>query len=555
MSLTIPQTAIRYGLRAGAAGVTGGLAFGFYLYETDPGTKRMFEAYSTFAPVVLHFRWTEWKDKVIPVSEEEWEALDKRYASSTVAKLGELQGMYAKYGQTAAGLTNTLGDAWIEELRKLENNIPPRPVEAVYKTIEEETGKAVSETFDFLDPVPLGSASIGQVHRAILKDGREVAVKVQYNEAKELFQKDIHTIRGFCELLAPEHVCTMEALEKQNQAEMDYEKEATNLKQISNNMKRHGFMPREIVVPQPIFSTRRILIMELLPGPKLIDGIKAYYSTWAKLNGTTLQELEMKTRKKIEEEGILAKYNGPSAFQVNIYRRLLQVRCAIWNGGIFIYNSTIGHSKPFKYKESSLPPNIPRIVDTLMQCHGYQLLVDGMFNADPHGGNFLLLPDGRIGFIDYGATKELTRNERLTACVLYAALARRDQEMLCQMAEVGGFKSKYGNKDVWYKLQQFGYDSWGRDVTGNKNVQQFIDELKAKDPWTETPDNFVMASFMSIRLRSLSLGMNCPVRCSDWWGSIAEEELKRHGLPYESWDREQLIKYKPEVSLQKFSMG
>ena len=126
MLSTIRRTAVR----AGAAGVTGGLGFGLYLYETDPVTKRVVKPYTTFAPVVLHYRFTELRDKISPVADEEWEALDEKYAASTVADLGELQGMYAKYGQTAAGMTNTLGDAWIRELRKLEDDIPPRPVES-----------------------------------------------------------------------------------------------------------------------------------------------------------------------------------------------------------------------------------------------------------------------------------------------------------------------------------------------------------------------------------------------------------------------------------------
>ena len=53
--------------------------------------------------------------------------------------------------------------------------------------------------------------------------------------------------------------------------------------------------------------------------------------------------------------------------------------------------------------ETVLPPNTPRIMEALMRVHGHQLLVNGFFNADPHAGNFLLLPDGRIGLIDYGA--------------------------------------------------------------------------------------------------------------------------------------------------------
>jgi hypothetical protein len=115
------------------------------------------------------------------------------------------------------------------------------------------------------------------------------------------------------------------------------------------------------------------------------------------------------------------------------------------------------------------------------------------FCTDPHGGNFLLLPDGRIGMIDYGATKRLIRNERLSACLLYAALKRKDEKTLFDMCDVGGYKSKYGNRDGLMKLLQFGYDSWGKDVTGGKKIQQFIGELKQEDPWEEVPDDFVLA--------------------------------------------------------------
>lgn len=80
---------------------------------------------------------------------------------------------------------------------------------------------------------------------------------------------------------------------------------------------------------------------------------------------------------------------------------------------------------------------------------------------------------------------------------------------------------------------------------------QFIDELKEADPWEEVPDNLIMAQFMSIRLRSVALGMNHPVKCSEWWGPIADEILNKEGLPYETWSYEQLMKFKPEVNIQK----
>lgn len=554
----------RIATRATGTLLAGGVGTGAYLYEFDEGAKRSIQAYSSFAPVILHYRWVELKDKyVTSVSEEDWEELDEKYAKPTVAKLGELQGMYSKYGQTAAGLTNTLGDAWIRELRTLENEIPPRSAETVRETIEEETKKKLEETFSEFDPKPLGSASIGQVHRAVLKkNGQEVAVKVQYPEAQELFTDDIHAIRKLCEWFAPEQVCTLDALENQNKAELDYNNEANNLLEISRNMTLHGFQPRDALVPQPIadLTTKRMLVMELLPGPKLIDGMRAYYAKWAKENGTTLKRMETQARKKIEEEGIPDKYDGPSASQIAMYQKWVRVKTSCTNVLIALYNCVPSMKKrdskdgKLSYIQSSIPPNTPRIVDTLMRIHGHQLMIDGCFNADPHGGNFLLLPDGRIGLIDYGATKRLSENERLCVCVMYAALARGDRDTIWTMAKTGGYKSKYMNPDIHYKLAQFGFDSWGNEVTGGKNVQQFMDDLKAQDPWYETPDNFVLASFMSVRMRALTLGMNHPVKCSDWWGEIAEKELQRMGLPYETWDAEQFEKYKPELNIQKFEM-
>jgi len=567
------SSTLRLGAKAAGSLLVGGAGAGSYVYSTDEGAKRSIQAYTTFAPVIIHYRLTEIRDKYIStVPEEDWEALDEKYAKPTVQKLGELQGMYSKYGQTAAGLTNTLGDAWIRELRTLENEIPPRPLEVVQKTIEEETSKKLNETFSSFDEKPLGSASIGQVHRATLRStGKEVAVKVQYPEAQVLFKKDIHAIRAMCEWFAPEQVVTLKALEDQNASELDYTNEAKNLLDIGTNMKKHGFMPKECMVPQPIagLSTKRMLVMELLPGPKLIDGMRAYYAEYAKKQGTTLKKMETKMRKKLEKEGIPDKYDGPSVAQIASYQKFMKIRDGLVN--VFVvgtYNALVapivrkiapkksndeGDGK-LKYLKTSIPPNTPRIVDSLMRIHGYQLLVDGMFNADPHGGNFLLLPDGRIGLIDYGATKRMTENERILACVMFAALKRKDKDKLWQMAKMSGYRSKYMDPEVYYKLVQFGYDTWGKEVTGGKNVQQFMDDLKAKDPYYETPDNFVLASFMSVRLRALTLGMNHPVKCSEYWGEIAEEELNRLGLPYESWNEEQLLKYRPELNIQKFEM-
>jgi aarF domain-containing kinase len=466
--------------------------------------------------------------------------------------------MYTKYGQTAAGFSNTLSDVWIQQLRLLEDRVPPRSASVVHQTIIEETGKAVSATFASFDDVPLGSASIGQVHRATLLNGQPVCVKVQYPDAERLFRTDMKTIRSFFGTFAPEQLFMLEALEGQNALELDYMAEASNLEQVASNMRRHGFVPKEAAIPLPVASlcTRRMLVMELLPGPKLIDGLRAYAKIHAESLGKTLEQLEAEGRAKIEAGEMPGRYNGPSASSIAAYLRYRRAVDATLNLGIALYNGTLGWlTGGREYVHTQLPPNAPRLMDALMRIHGKQLLADGLFNADPHGGNFLMLPDDRIGLIDFGATKRLTRNERLAACIIFAALHRKDAQMMIDLSQVGGYKSKYGKKEVIMKLMQFGYDSYGSEVTGGKNLVQFTDELKAEDPWHEVPDNFVMMQFLTIRLRSLALAMGHPITCSDWFGPLALQILRDEGLPYETWDKAQLEKYRPEIRIQVNKFG
>ena len=224
--------------RAAASTVLASGAYAAYKHQTDDGFRRAVTLYTNIGPVVAHYRLVEakqawWPHTTKAAASDEWRALDQRYAAQVVRGLEGLQGMYTKYGQIASGMTNTFSNIWIEELRKLEDAVPPRPTEVVMRTIIEETGRPASELFSSFDETPLGSASIGQVHRATLRvDGSEVAVKVQYPNASHLFRSDMATIRGFFKLAAPEQVITLGELERQFELEFDYRHEAANLEEV-----------------------------------------------------------------------------------------------------------------------------------------------------------------------------------------------------------------------------------------------------------------------------------------------------------------------------------
>ena len=525
---------MRRGILGAAAAASG---YVYYKKRTDEGFSRALRLYSVGGPVVAAYRFEEWKQKSslspFKMSEEEksaaWKALDEKHAERIVQLLDELQGMYTKYGQTCAGMSNTFSPLWIEKLRKLEDGVTPRSTKVVMQTIEEEFGKPASEIFSEFDDVPLGSASIGQVHRAVVRaTGKEVAVKVQYPESQRLFAEDMKTIRSFFTIAAPEQLIILNEMERSANREFDYAVEASNLETVGGNMAAAGFCPKYAAVPQPLpqLTTRRVLTMELFRGPKLMDGIDAYASILAEQEGLTLEAFKAKMKDKITKEGIKDSYEGPSASTIQAYTAGLRLRAWTLNLGIAAYNSIagglLGYDRCEYYAAPTLPPNAPRIMDLLMRIHGHQLLVDGVFQADPHAGNFLLLPDDRIGLIDYGATKVLTRGERLISCILYAALARDDEKMLTDCVKFSGYKSKNMKNEVVMKLVKFGFDTWSNDLLKGKNVQQFVDDCYAEDPWEEAADNLVMAQFLSIRLRTVGMQMDHPVTCSKWWGPIAE---------------------------------
>ena len=231
---------LRGSAKIGLAGSIAGGAYAGYLYNTDEGSRRVLTVYAYGLPVVAAYRTVEAKHMLTKpddaTASAEWRALDEKYAAVTIQKLAELQGMFVKYGQTAAGFSNTFSDVWIKEMRKLEDQVPPRSVATVHQTILEETGKPWQQTFKKLEETPLGSASIGQVHKATLHDGREVAIKVQYPDSERLFRKDMGTIRSFFTAVAPEQLYMLTALEEQNSLELDYTIEAANLEYARSNL-------------------------------------------------------------------------------------------------------------------------------------------------------------------------------------------------------------------------------------------------------------------------------------------------------------------------------
>lgn len=188
----------------------------------------------------------------------------------------ELGPAFIKLGQILSTRPDVVGVELADELKFLQADVPADSPEQVRATIAAELGKPVEEVFLEFDEVPLASASIGQVHRARLRTGQLVVVKVQHRGIQECVRVDLELMLGLAQLAErlPElalyrPVAVVTDFRRTLRRELDFRREARNLQQF-----RQDFWDNPTVhVPTPYLelSTDRVLTMELIDGIKLAD--------------------------------------------------------------------------------------------------------------------------------------------------------------------------------------------------------------------------------------------------------------------------------------------
>lgn len=197
---------------------------------------------------------------------------EMKSAQQVADELGNMKGALMKLGQMASYLDDGLPEPLRLALSQLQSNAPPMSIDLVHQEIQRELGKTVNELFVEFDDEPIAAASIGQVHRAILRTPsgeRAVAVKVQYPGVAEAIDADLRTADLLGTLLAfgfkslnPEDMVA--EIKDRLREELDYKKEAENQQVFADFYRNHPF----IHVPEVLhdYSTSRILVTELVSG-------------------------------------------------------------------------------------------------------------------------------------------------------------------------------------------------------------------------------------------------------------------------------------------------
>ena len=214
------------------------------------------------------------EDSVLP-DEIAVEAGAAAPAEELAKDLERLGPTFIKLGQLLSTRADLLPGPYLDALERLQDHIEPFAYEEVERIVSGELGVRMSKAFADFDPVPLAAASLGQVHRAYMRDGRAVVVKVQRPNIRELIVGDLESLSEIAHFL-DEHTELGKRYEFENMLvnlrksllrELDFTIEANNLHTLGQNLAEFD----NIVIPEPIddFTTTRVLTMEYVPGKKI----------------------------------------------------------------------------------------------------------------------------------------------------------------------------------------------------------------------------------------------------------------------------------------------
>ena len=190
----------------------------------------------------------------------------------------ELEGLgpaFVKLGQLLSSRSDLLPPAYLEALGRLQDKVEPFSFGDVERVVQQELGVRLSKGFAFFESEPLAAASLGQVHRAALRDGRELAVKVQRPDIRERVADDLGVMEDIAEFVDRhtetgrqfDFVEMVHEFRRTLLQELDYRREAQNMVRLAANLAAF----RNIIIPRPVddYTTSRVLAMEFVVGRKI----------------------------------------------------------------------------------------------------------------------------------------------------------------------------------------------------------------------------------------------------------------------------------------------
>ena len=325
----------------------------------------------------------------------------------------DLGGSFIKFGQMLALQPDIVSLEYCDELFNLLDRIPPFPVARAREVFVEELGRTPEQLFDAFDPEPLATASVGQVHVAVL-DGRKVAVKIQRPNVDVDFAGDIRLmgvairlirrfeLRAFYWALEP-----MGEFVSWTREELEYRREARYADRLRRNAE--GNPQERVPIVYWEYTTRRTLVVEFLQGTTVLDYLRA------------LNAGDEWTTYRLRSAG----------FDPNRFAR-------------HIIDNFLGDAFRF-----------------------------GVFHADLHPANLMILPDDVVGYVDFGITGVLSHYSRRHLVAMTLAYTRADVQGMAEAFFKLTFRGADADPEAFRQnlaaISQEWYDGEGADTVFKKN--------------------------------------------------------------------------------------
>jgi len=286
--------------------------------------------------------------------------------------LTELGPVYIKLGQLLSTRPDLLPNKYVEALSSLQSTVPPVPASQMEVFIRQNLPRPPEEIFDSLDFTAVAAGSIAQTHKAVLKDGRQVAIKAQRPGIEQLVERDMALIRDIARLVSATQfgqrynvVELAYEFSEAIRAELDFSTEAEYTDLLRRNLNNSPWYdPKQIVIPRVYWdlTNSKLMVMEWLDGAPILT------------TPVAKEDSEKADRKRAQ------------------------------------------------------------ITTLLFRAFFKQYFIDGFFHADPHPGNIFFLKDGRVAILDCGMMGRLDPRTRANMTEMVLAIASSDAQRCTQLA-------------------------------------------------------------------------------------------------------------------------
>mmetsp|Transcript_14930 Transcript_14930/g.20920 ORF Transcript_14930/g.20920 Transcript_14930/m.20920 type:complete len:737 (-) Transcript_14930:125-2335(-) len=441
--------------------------------------------------------------------DEEYDDIHEWGSERVFETIEELQGFYVKSGQVISTRVDLFPKQYTLKLMNLQDNLPPMSSEEALAVVREDLldGRPLSELFLEFDPEPLGAASIAQVHRAVLLDGREVAVKIQRAGIQKKLRGDLANLKVFAKalnnVLPVDYFKVFSELEKVVENELDFLQEAQAARKVGAAVAHtvDGIPTTPALkVPSPIpgLASRRVMVMEFIRGTPL-----------SRLNNTSVSQFSATS-----QDGKAGVAGGIKA----------------------------------KLREGMMKMVGKKLLSQLTEAYGRMIFGAGFIHGDPHPGNLMLqgLETGNpsLVLLDCGQFKQLSNKDRIKIAQLVMLtgqlskklvtstdkqdIALRDeiyQDILTAAKDMGLELVPGSTKETAAALSLLLFGDPSVPLPGGYSPN----ELGSGSPLraiANFPQHLVLLGRATVMIKGVAKKLNIPWALAEEWKSAAEHAVR-----------------------------